>query len=129
MAGTYLCRVLRESDRPLCNPGRPCCSCSFSNAPRPAYVANRADPNLERSNSRFSGPPIALLAVDGSWEAIAFARREVASFPNLRVMQARLPMAVAPGSLDAVVASEVLYYLPARTLSISDVPRQARRIS
>lgn len=68
-------------------------------------------------SSRALAPRFAhLLAIDGSREAVALARREVAPFPNVRVMQTRLPVEVAPGSFDAVVASEVLYYLPLRTL-------------
>jgi len=57
-----------------------------------------------------------LLAIDGSQEAVVLARREVASFPNVSVMQASLPVTAKPGSLDAVIASEVLYYLPLRSL-------------
>ena len=57
-----------------------------------------------------------LLAVDGSCEAVAHARREVASFHHVRVLLAGLPVRVRPASLDAVVASEVLYYLPSRVL-------------
>lgn len=57
-----------------------------------------------------------LLAIDGSREAVAHARREVASFHHVSVVLAGLPVRVADGKLDAVVASEVLYYLPSRVL-------------
>jgi SAM-dependent methyltransferase len=57
-----------------------------------------------------------LLAIDGSWKAVEHARREVASFHHVSVVLAWLPVRVAAGRLDAVVASEVLYYLPSRVL-------------
>ncbi len=57
-----------------------------------------------------------LLAIDGSLEAVKHSRREVSSCPHVSIVEAELPFWVATGSVDAVIASEVLYYLPQCTL-------------
>ena len=53
-----------------------------------------------------------LLAVDGSAEAVALARAAAFGFRHVQVERARLPDGFPSGRFDAVVASEVLYYLP-----------------
>lgn len=56
-----------------------------------------------------------LLAVDGSVEAVTRAR-QAAPFKHVKVIQSVLPCALPQGRYQAIVASEILYYLPRRTL-------------
>jgi LmbE family N-acetylglucosaminyl deacetylase len=56
-----------------------------------------------------------VLALDGSRVAVAAASRRLATTPNARVRQGRLPEAWPDGRFDLVVVSEVGYFLsPAR---------------
>ena len=57
-----------------------------------------------------------LLAVDGSASAVALTQREVAGLGHVEVRQATLPIALERAKYDAIVVSEVLYYIPARSL-------------
>jgi SAM-dependent methyltransferase len=57
-----------------------------------------------------------LLAVDGSASAVALAKREVAGLRHVEVRHAALPITLERARYHAVIASEVLYYLPARSL-------------
>lgn len=52
-----------------------------------------------------------LLALDGSGMAVALARREVAPFTHVKITQAAFPCALPKNRFDAIIASEVLYYL------------------
>ena len=54
----------------------------------------------------------ALLALDGAAEAVRLARGRVGGQRRVRVRLAPLPPALPRGSLDVVIATEVLYYLP-----------------
>jgi SAM-dependent methyltransferase len=60
-----------------------------------------------------------LLAVDGSASAIALAKHEVADFSHVEVRQAALPITLERARYHAIVASEVLYYLPADALRMT----------
>ena len=53
-----------------------------------------------------------LKALDGSGMAVALARREVAAFTHVKISQAVLPCALPRNGFNAIIASEVLYYLP-----------------
>jgi SAM-dependent methyltransferase len=53
-----------------------------------------------------------LLAIDGSAHAVALAQRQVAPGQRVGVIQRALPCPLLSARFDAVVASEVLYYLP-----------------
>lgn len=57
-----------------------------------------------------------LVAVDVSEKAVAAARERLRRFENVRVEQRRLPEQMPEGLFDLIVASEVLYYLPAGTV-------------
>jgi SAM-dependent methyltransferase len=57
-----------------------------------------------------------LLAVDGSSGAVALATARTAAFKNVDVEHRVLPCALAREKFDAIVASEVLYYIPQRKL-------------
>lgn len=54
----------------------------------------------------------ALLALDGSLAAVRIARRRTAGMRAVRVERAVMPPRLCARSFDAVVATEVLYYLP-----------------
>jgi hypothetical protein len=64
-----------------------------------------------------------LFSVDGSSAAVAHARREISSFSHVTVVQAALPARIRTGLFDAIIASDVLYYLPQsiliRTLTLA----------
>ncbi|MGE0764976.1 MAG: class I SAM-dependent methyltransferase [Hyphomicrobiaceae bacterium] len=62
---------------------------------------------------------VKLSAIDGSREAVTLARQAVVGLPNVRVTRARLPPKLVVASLDAVVANEVLYYLPRKELEMT----------
>ena len=53
-----------------------------------------------------------LLAIDGAVGAATLARERTAGHPNVTVRRAPLPPALRPRSVDAIIATEVLYYLP-----------------
>lgn len=57
-----------------------------------------------------------LVAVEGAPTAAALARDAVADCPHVRIVVSRLPVAWPRQIFDAVIASEVLYYLPADVL-------------
>lgn len=65
----------------------------------------------------FAGRFIALLTIDGSPTAVRLARREVQSLGNVEVLQATLPCRLPRQRFDAVIASEILYYLPSPELA------------
>ena len=53
-----------------------------------------------------------LLAVDGSPAAVAIASARFAGAPNVSIACARLPTGFPAGRFDAVIANELLYYMP-----------------
>jgi SAM-dependent methyltransferase len=53
-----------------------------------------------------------LMAIDGSASAVDLARDEVRAFPHVTVQNRSLPCDFPHHAFDAVVANEVLYYLP-----------------
>ena len=57
-----------------------------------------------------------LLSIDVSEAALATARSRLADFPNVRVELRAIPEEMPKGPFDLIVASEVLYYLPADTM-------------
>lgn len=57
-----------------------------------------------------------LLAVDVSERAVAVARERIARFGHVQVEQRTLPEEMPGGRFDLILASEVLYYLPAGTV-------------
>jgi cyclopropane fatty-acyl-phospholipid synthase-like methyltransferase len=57
-----------------------------------------------------------LVAVDGSAGAVALAKQEIGPFSRACVLQRTLPCALPRRRFDAIVAAEVLYYLPRREL-------------
>lgn len=57
-----------------------------------------------------------LLAVDVSEKAVAVARVRVEGLRHVRVERRTLPEEMPDGSFDLILASEVLYYLPAETV-------------
>jgi SAM-dependent methyltransferase len=59
-----------------------------------------------------------LLAVDGSKRSIEIARDNLADLKNVRVSHLVLPSHLPNGAFDAIVASEILYYLPRHLLSV-----------
>ena len=58
-----------------------------------------------------------LLAVDGSPSAVERARSEVAGLSHVAVVEAALPLSLPRTAFNAVIASEILYYLPGAALS------------
>ena len=58
-----------------------------------------------------------LVAIDGSPAAVELTRRETRAHDNVEVLLRVLPCALPVGAFDVVVASEVLYYLPAPALT------------
>ncbi len=58
----------------------------------------------------------ALTTVDVARTAAAMARRRLADFPHVRVIRGAIPDAVPDEQFDLIVASEILYYLPAGDL-------------
>lgn len=57
-----------------------------------------------------------LVAIDFSTRALALARAELAGFANVELAHADFPSHAPDGEWDAVVCSEVLYYLDAPAL-------------
>lgn len=57
-----------------------------------------------------------LLAIDGSRAAITRAHGLIKDHPRVRSLPAALPCRLPNGRIDAVIASEVPYYLPRRQL-------------
>ena len=53
-----------------------------------------------------------LLAIDGSAEAVTLAKARTAHLRRVQVRREALPPALPARAFDAVVATEVLYYLP-----------------
>ncbi len=58
-----------------------------------------------------------LVAVDGSPRAVSLARESTQDLRHVLVLHRRFPGGFPTGRYDAVIASEVLYYLPASTLT------------
>jgi SAM-dependent methyltransferase len=58
-----------------------------------------------------------LVAIDFSARALALARERLAGVPRVELLQASFPEQVPSGEWDAVICSEVLYYLDARTFA------------
>ena len=58
-----------------------------------------------------------LVALDGSARAVALALDRTRDLRTVRVLDRRLPDGFPRGAFDAVVASEVLYYLPRPALT------------
>ena len=58
-------------------------------------------------------------AIDGSANAVARARRRTDLGARVRIDRARLPGGLPKGPYDAVVAVEMLYYLPRPTLRMT----------
>jgi SAM-dependent methyltransferase len=58
-----------------------------------------------------------LTAIEGSPAAAALARAEVRDLPNVIIVEQTLPVTLPQQTYDAVIASEILYYLPLRVLS------------
>ena len=56
-------------------------------------------------------------AIDGSASAVALTRRRLSARGRCRIWQASMPEALPPGPYDAIVATEVLYYLPRGALA------------
>jgi SAM-dependent methyltransferase len=56
-----------------------------------------------------------LWGIEGSPHAAAFARQETKLLRNVSILERQLPCEM-PRRLDAVIASEILYYLPPREL-------------
>jgi predicted TPR repeat methyltransferase len=56
-----------------------------------------------------------LTAIDFSARAIAIARERLVGTPRIELAQASFPEQVPPGGWDAIVCSEVLYYLDLAT--------------
>lgn len=63
-----------------------------------------------------SGRCDALLAVDASERAVESAKGRLGGLPNVTVERRTLPEEMPAGGFDLVVASEVLYYLPQKTM-------------
>jgi len=57
-----------------------------------------------------------LLAVDTSERAVAEAKKRLSGFGNVRVERRTLPEEMPDGIFDLIVVSEVLYYLPRKTM-------------
>ncbi len=57
-----------------------------------------------------------LIAIEASPAAVALARAEAGDLPNVSIIEGVLPMTLSRGAYDAVIASEVLYYLPLAVL-------------
>ena len=53
-----------------------------------------------------------LMALDGSGMAVVLARQEVAGLTHVKIAHAALPCTLPKNGFDAIIASEVLYYLP-----------------
>jgi SAM-dependent methyltransferase len=53
-----------------------------------------------------------LMAIDGSEGAVALATARTAAFTNVDVQRRLLPCALPRARFDAIIASEVLYYIP-----------------
>ena len=58
----------------------------------------------------------ALTTVDAAPTAVEIARGRLAGRPHVRVILGPIPDGIPPGTYDLVVASEILYYLPAQML-------------
>lgn len=59
-----------------------------------------------------------LVALDGSERAVTLAKRAIdPSLGRVRVEHAALPCPLPPNRFDAVVATEILYYLPRKELT------------
>ncbi|WP_187369370.1 class I SAM-dependent DNA methyltransferase [Baekduia soli] len=58
-----------------------------------------------------------LLALDAARSAVAVARDALREHPGARAHVATLPRDLPDGSFDLVVAAELLYYLPGRSLT------------
>lgn len=59
-----------------------------------------------------------LVAMDGSSGAVALAVQRMSAFPRVKVVHNVLPCTLPHGRFDAIIASEVLYYLPRSHLSM-----------
>ena len=69
-----------------------------------------------------------LLAIDGSREAAALAHARTAHLRRVRVHREALPPSLPTAAFDAIVATEVLYYLPrpVRRATLTAVSRALR---